>query len=602
MCDPGASGGPGRPTDVYNTPIVITDNSNSTYHTALWNERNVLSPGSNQGYFFAYFEPTSTPGTPGPCTIYTEEDFTIGSGILPSPTDPTPPKKDGSSASPIVLSAAGDRSIFFPTLQGFVNRFYIGSDALPDESDTGHYSIQLTEKDGGTDSSGYLDPNWGVMLWGNRCNPGPPSADCDYVSGTRDWGKLYLADLTDADSTSVLATLELEAWAFGAPIGLSTSSGSGGDELLIALGTLASTNSSGSGYEFNGDYDCSLLLIAVDNPSTGSFTLTVADSFDDTTTPGSFACTEPAGGYVAAVDGFGGEPVPYASTRFISQRFFGRLYSVSWNSASQSLSKDWSLQLTNPSGHEFRHPNEMSPVFATYPDDSTEKVALWGANQYELSDTDEDEVYDTDTFKQSVLMAVDLGGATASCSNECDVDITSPPSYAEVIDTFPKVATGDHPAVWGPGAAGIYLDKDDSSDQSLVFVIATGAITGVTQHTNSTLAESCDSGDTPPQLHFYYKKSTGTTWNHDYIDLTDSNDCYELVDAVSGKYEPIRTPAGVAIHGSSAYVATNNGLFWRYNTVNAAQAQGANNTHVLAGPASGWPRFRKNNFGGAREY
>jgi hypothetical protein len=613
-CDPDTSGGgPGNPTDVYNTPVIINDSSSSNEHVAIWTERNVTSPGSDQGYFFVRFEPPTTPGTPGPCTIHTEDDFTIGSGVLPSPTDPPDNNKDGSSASPAVLVYPGvGPSVFFPTLYGYVNRYYLAGDALPDESSSDHYSVQVTDSssDGGTDSSGFIDPNLGVMLFGTRCNP---DADCD-VSTTavppREWGRLYLADVNATTSggsptVTTLDTLDLEAWTFGAPVGLTTDSGTEGDELLIALGTLASTSSSGTGYEFNGAYDCSLVLVSVDIPSTGTFTLNIRDSLDGTIIPGSFDCTEPEGGYVAAVDGFGGEPVPYESNRFLSQRFFGRLYSVEWNSASQSLSKVWSLQLTTTSsGNEFRHPNEMSPVYARYPDDTTKRVVLWGANQYALSDEEgEDGIYDTDAYTRSILMEVDLQAASLACTSECDLDVTSLPSYADMIADFVRIdTTGLTPAIWGPGAAGIYLDKDDPTDQSLVYVVATGARTNVASHTDTTLAESCDTanGDIPPRLNFFYKKSTETTWNHDYIDLTDADECYE--ETSSGTYETIQVPGGVAIHGSSAYVATNNGIFWRYDTANGAQASGSANTHVLAGPAAGWPRFRKNNFGAARQY
>jgi hypothetical protein len=54
-CDPGSS--PGNPTDVYTTPVIINDSSSSNEHVAIWTERNVTSPGSNQGYFFVRFEP-----------------------------------------------------------------------------------------------------------------------------------------------------------------------------------------------------------------------------------------------------------------------------------------------------------------------------------------------------------------------------------------------------------------------------------------------------------------------------------------------------------------------------------------------------------------
>ncbi len=44
------------------------------------------------------------------------------------------------------------------------------------------------------------------------------------------------------------------------------------------------------------------------------------------------------------------------------------------------------------------------------------------------------------------------------------------------------------------------------------------------------------------------------------------------------------------------------GTFWMYGTVQGENLANAPNSFHLAGPAFGWPRYRKNRLGSARTY
>ncbi len=360
VCD--ASTNSRRPYEVYNTPIIVTDQASSMNRVAFWTERNIANINlgnalDRQGYFFARVEGNSDPTISPTCEVRSEEDFVVDGSILPSPTDDMDGDGireglDGSSSTATFM-VGSNPSLYFPTMQGFVNRYDIGSDAWPDEA-TGstHYSSQVTDSsaDAGTDSTGFVDPERQLMIFGTRCNATNASGthyDCDVdltASPPREWGRLYLVDLTDPTSASALDTVDIEAWTFGAPVGLSTSSGDTADQLLVALGTLASTSATAPYFELNGTRDCSLVLVAVED-SSGSYKMTITDSFDD-----GVDCVPPAGDYIDAVPGFGGEPVPHSSNQFLSQRFFGQLYNMTWDNTTQLLTKDWDLQLTDSTG------------------------------------------------------------------------------------------------------------------------------------------------------------------------------------------------------------------------------------------------------------
>jgi hypothetical protein len=185
--------------------------------------------------------------------------------------------------------------------------------------------------------------------------------------------------------------------------------------------------------------------------------------------------------------------------------------------------------------------------------------------------------------------------------------VSSPPSWVSIIDTFSTVAeSGNGAVVWGPGAAGVYVDKDDATKKYLLYAIATGAQTQDKTHTGPA-CQTSPVADIPPGLHFYYKSVTSPLgmWAHEQITLVEdpaNPACYELQSGSTSTYVPIDTPAGVAIRGNAAYVATNDGLFWMYSSLTGIHADGSPNQYVISGPANGWPRFRKDNFGSARSY
>lgn len=616
--------------EVYNTPVMVQDLNDLNDKVVFWGEHN-LTDGSldDEGYYFVRYNWDGNPTALPTCEVRTEEDF----GPLPSPTDvppsPAVAERDGAVSTPTFLGGVGNRTMLFPTLMGWVNSYEIGSDGWPSATaGAAHHSEEVTDPaaDAGTDTSGFVDPVRQVMVFGTKC-PGRGSNDCKVDPGASppvEWGRIFLTDISGAPVE--MDHVDIEAWTFGAPVGLSSSAGDNGDELVIALGTYESVDAV-TGFECNHLFDCSIITLLVSG-SGGAWSLGLGDIYPYPNTlappdPDPLSCVPPDDGdggyYHGAVDGFGGEPVPYNFTHLLASRYYGKIYSLNYSISSGALAKDWAVVLENQSGHEFRQPAEHSPVIGWYPDPEPSDPAasvFWGANQYQLQE-DAGGIITGAEFWQSVVLEVDIeeaaaevaAGAAGACDPvtlDCPFDIDNPPRWATVLGTIPRAGAKSGPLLWGPGATGIMVDKEDPTDKYLAYVIATAA------NTVDTVGDDiyCDAGEDPAQLHFFYKKQGAATWSHDTVDLSDDpggSVCYEEIDndafgtdtaEPEHLYPRIDVPGGVSIQGGSVYVATSDGLFWMYGT---RQGTATNGYHLISA-APGWPQFRKGIYGTARTY
>ena len=541
-----------------------------------------------------YFVKFSSVGGSRACTVKVDAASALtGYQIeLPSPSDVN--DNDSARGTPVIRTGQ-PRHLEFTSVTGHILHYQLGFDGFP-VTDAGNFHVDTTpESDpsdmstynmSGTDGTAFVEPALDIMVIGNRCNGalGDPSSStiCDNTGGTSpsDWGRVHVHDLGSLEST--IPQLDLEAWAYNSPVGLSLS----GSDLLMAAGTYEGDVAAGGGPN-----DCSLVTLSWD----GS-TLALLDSFDDDFVNPALDhmeyCSSPTG---EASDGFGAEPVPFGARSLFSLRHYGKLYRMKWNLAG-TLTKEYALEFTDATTDDPPLPlrytmlPEMSPVIGTFPEYNTVPYQTTPHRvMFGMQERGGD-------YPRAIYVAVDpLDPCMSDPSKHCEV---SPDAY--LIDAFYSGDTSGN-AVWSPGSAGVY--RDVSTDELfLAFVVATGAVTNQSAPTSL----ECDTihGELPPRLHFYFQNidAADNDWEHHFAYLYEPGgtaNCYRT-DPVSGDIEPIEVIGGTALYGPSAYVATTDGLFWEYNT-QVALLQGAA-THVLEGYSGPWPRFRKNNLGDARRY
>ena len=611
-CDP-ASHVTQRPSIVYNTPAVIPNIVDPQERVLVWTEGHLGGADPDHNYYFVQFSPL-VPGVSRTCTVKVEDDGTSGMSYhidLPSPSEvvSTGPLLESEAArgAPVVRFGS-PRTLLFTTVTDHINRYELGADGFPVTS-SDNYSVDTTPTsdpgdtnydESGTDNTAFVDPNLDVMIIGNRCNATAGGTDCATPSDT-DWGVIHAHSLAPGDDPAVQLNdptdpvnpadpVDIRAWAYSAPVGLTSTGGPSNDLLLMASGSYEGTASALGGPGVA--QDCALLTLAFDGMH-----LSLVDDFSDpahlincdTSPPG-------GGGPPLPANGFNAEVVPYGARSLFALRHYGMLYRMAWDNLGM-LSHTFTLEFKRPPTYTYSIPPEVSPVIGTFPE--TPQGAYTGTLDRVMFGMQES---DGNSITSGLYVAVDpqdpclLDPATT----HCEVD---PADY--LIDSFHAGNTGNN-VVWSPGAAGVYRELG-SSDLYLAFVVSTGAITYNPAPTGPDCTTVVGAGiEKPARLHIYFQQLSDpiNDWEHHYIDLHDyaadpTENCYEL-DPLSGSFEPIQVLSGTALHGAAAYVATTDGLFWEYNT-QIARLQGSG-SHLLEGYSGPWPRFRKNNYGRATRY
>jgi hypothetical protein len=615
-CDPIAHvANPFRPGKVYNAPVILQDGTDPRRRTATWFD-------SDQAHIAALYveadKPTSTidatsyvyvtfDGVSGSrwCTVSTE---TPPSAAFEQPTPEAAGAPEGIRASPTFLGVGPSANVFSNPIVGYLQRYPVtGTGDMIDCSPL--YDCQSVDAfaldSAGPDSSALVvGGSRSIAIWGNKCHR--DAANC-----TAPWGSVVAAEISGSAGTfgTVYDQVDLNAWTFSAPVGVSNAAGASSGELLVVLGTDESTSAT-FGVPQNPAYDCAMATFLWD----GS-TLALADHWDDDNDPAAgWVDTCNLTGAPDGVNGFVGEPVALGGAVFALRRR-GELYRFAVNAATGNIARTYTVRFDDGAGppDAWRVPAEHAPVVADYPDTlQVERVAMFGMN-------------DTSVVTRSVFVAVDL---PTVCAGPLGTTCTVDPLALDMREY--SLPAGTNAPVWSAGAAAVYVD-DATEEQYLAYVVATGAVvpvdggsdypdplvdcdgpTGSTwvyppmdcvDNTAELLTHlrACDPDGladgsvVPPQLHIFYKQAADAVWQEDTVNLGQY--CYEDDPLVAPfEWEPIEVVSPVTIYGTKVYIATDDGRFWEIDT--AASPLGRR----LQGCADGWPRFRHDNDGRARTF